>query len=97
MAKLPDALKGFFGTFTGLLSGFSSYRIITAIEQSNIETSLKHIRRRRSYFKLSQVQTNFSPLHVACIWNLPQLVDAMLDRKDAAQALNSQDNPVGMT
>jgi hypothetical protein len=89
-------LKSLFGPLPAFLRGLTSYRVITAIEQGDTERALKHIS-RRNLFKLAQVPTNFSPLHVACTGSLTPLVEAMLHRKDVGEALNSQDNPVGVT
>lgn len=80
-----------FGPLPGMITGFSSYRFFKALD-TNPTKAMKMITKKRSLFKLEQVDTGLGPLHVVSMNNNLDYLQAILNRTDAKYHINDNSN-----
>ena len=78
--------------FQGFFKGINSYRFFNALSKSKTEKVLKMIKKRRDLFKLEEIYTSLSPLHVLIRENNTDLLPAIFERKDIKNYIDSQEN-----
>jgi ankyrin repeat protein len=79
------------GPLQGFLPGLSSYRFFTILDR-NESKALRIVQKRRSLLALQQIETGFSPLHVAANRGQLELIKAVLARNDCKHYLDLQNN-----
>jgi len=91
MSGLGQWLRWSLGPLQGFVPGLSSYRFFTILER-NESKAIRLIRKRRNLLALQQLETGFSPLHVAANTGRLELLKAVLARSDHKHYLDLQNN-----